>query len=322
MIKRIALIAIAVTSFTAVAQDDFDESKVKAEEIIYEKPTEWSVYASDEPVLTFAIKGDQMWYATASGVFCTSVKKRTVQPFKDLGGIPASDVTSIASDGKIVAIGGKNGVAITSGKSFSSYTAGKGLPDNSVNAIAVAAGKIWAGTDKGLAFFSGGEWKTFTTENGLSHNKVTALMIDGKGRLWAGTMKGISVYDGSSWKIHDMKSGMSWNNVKALAYDGRKKMVWAAVGENDVNSYKEGGEWNTFMDIREGITSIMADSQSRIWVGSINGLLKYNGDEWIDDPKKLNVPASQVYCMYRDHSGNLYYAAENGIVRLSNPYPF
>jgi len=322
MIKRIALVALAASSCTVFAQDDFDESKVKAEEIIYEKPTEWSVYASDEPVVSFAIKGDDMWYATASGVFCTSVKKRTVQPFKDLGGIPASDVTSIASDGKVVVIGGKNGVAVLNGKSFTAYTADKGLPDNGVNAVAVAGGKIWAGTDKGLALLAGGKWKTFTTDNGLSHNKVTALMIDPAGKVWVGTMKGISVYDGSSFKIYDMKSGLSWNQVKALAYDARKKTVWAAVGEKDVNSLKEGGEWNTFMDIQEGITSIMVDTQSRIWIGSTNGLIKYNGDEWIDDPKKLNVPAAQVFWMYRDKGGNLYYAAENGIIRLSNPYPF
>jgi ligand-binding sensor domain-containing protein len=322
MLKHLVLIGIAAVSCAVYAQDDdIDEKDVKAEEIIYEKPTEWSVYPSDEPVIGFAIRGDELWYATASTVNVASIKKRLVQTFSKLGTIPASDVTSIASDGKNVWIGGKNGAAIRSGKSFEAFTKKNGLPDNSVNAVVVAAGKAWIGTDNGLACYSGGSWKTFTTQNGLPHNKVTALMVDNNNRLWVGTMKGIGVYDGSSWKVHDMKKGMSWNQVKALAFDPRKKTVWAAVGEQDVNSFI-GNEWNTFMDIAEDITSIMVDTQSRVWIGSSSGLIKYNGDEWINDPKKLGIPAAQVNWMYRDGSGNLYYACENGIVRLLNPYPF
>lgn len=322
MFKHVVIIGIAAASLAVYAQDDdIDEKDVKAEEIIHEKPTEWSVYPADEPVVAFAIAGDELWYATASSVNMASIKRRTVQTFSKLGTIPASDVTSIASDGKSVWIGGKNGAATRTGKTFKAFTKDDGLPDNAVNAVLVAAGKVWVGTDNGLACYSGGSWKTFTSNNGLPHNKVTALMVDGNNRLWVGTMKGIGVYDGSSWKIYDMKSGLSWNQVKALGFDPRKIIVWAAVGEQDVNAFIK-NEWNTFMDIAEGITSIMVDTQSRVWIGSPTGLIKYNGDEWISDPKKLGIPAAQVYWMYRDGKGNLHYACENGIVRLLNPYPF
>jgi ligand-binding sensor domain-containing protein len=321
MLKYLVLAGIVLSSAAVWAQDDIDEDKVKAQEIVYEQPTEWSVYPSDEPVLTFTIKGDELWYATASSAYMASIKKRTVVTHATLGSMEATDITSMANDGKNVWIGGKNGVAMGSGKTFAVFTAENGLPENNVNAIAAGGGKVWVGTDKGLACYSGGGWKVFTTANGLSHDKVQALAIDDKGKLWAGTVKGISVYDGSAFSIIDMKKGLSWNNVKALAYDPRKFTMWAAVGEKDVNSIRK-GEVNVFMDINEGITSLMVDTQSRVWVGSSNGLIKYNGDEWISDPKKLNIPAAQVQWMERDSAGNLYYACENGIVRLSNPYPF
>jgi ligand-binding sensor domain-containing protein len=51
-------------------------------------------------------------------------------------------------------------------------------------------------------------------------------------------------------------------------------------------------------------------------------LLKFNGEEWITDQKKIGVPAAQVFQMIRDNGGNLWFAMETGVVRLSNPYPF
>jgi ligand-binding sensor domain-containing protein len=325
MVRFLALAGMVSLSLTvAWAQDDDaeEDKKINAKEIVYEQPTEWSVYPADEPVVAFAIRGDELWYATASSVYCASIKKRLVQPYAMLGTMPGTDVTCMTTDGNTVWIGGKNGVAMRGAKDFTIFTAENGLPDNAVTAIAGGGGKIWAGTEKGLGCYSGGSWKKFTTANGLSADKVTAIVVDDNNKVWVGTLKGISVSDGASWTIYDMKKkNLSWNNVKALTYDPRKYTVWAAVGDRDINSFVK-GKWSTFMDIQSDITSLMVDTQSRLWVGSSNGLIKYNGDEWINDPKKLNIPAAQVQCMHRDEAGNLYFACENGIVRLVNPYPF
>ncbi len=324
MIKNIVVAAIGLSALIVAAADeeDAEEKKIKAHEIVYEKPTEWSVYPAGEAVITFTIKGDELWYATAASVFCTSIKKRIVQPYPKLGTMPGSDITCMTTAADAVWIGGKNGVAMGGAKGFTVFTSENGLPDNTVNAVAAGGGKVWVGTDNGLACYGGGTWKTFTTSNGLCHNKINALLIDDENRLWVGTPKGIAVSDGSSWTIYDMKKKqISWNNVKAFAYDPRKYTLWAAVGDKDVNSFVN-GKWNIFMEIQSDITSLMVDTQSRLWVGSINGLMKYNGEEWINDPKKLNIPATQIYWMQRDGAGNLYFACENGIVRLVNPYPY
>lgn len=321
MLKYLVTISFLCCVGSSFAQDDLKEEDIKAQETIYDKPTEWSVYAADEPVVTFTMTGDELWYATASSIFQASLKKRTVQKHPSLGTLPASDATCMTVDGKTVWIGGKNGAAMRTASGFTAFTAESGLPDNNVNALFALNGKVYAGTDKGLAQYSGGSWKTFTTKNGLPHEKVKALTADENGKLWVGTAKGIGVFDGSAWTIYDMKKGLSWNDVKALAWDPRKKAIWAAVGEKDVNTFSK-GEWNTFMDIMEGIRAIMIDSQSRTWIGSATGLMKYNGDEWINDPKQLFIPASQIQWMQRDASGNLFYACENGVVRLSNPYPY
>lgn len=319
MLKKIIL-ASTCLAFFATAQE---EDEVKADSIVYEKPTEWQIFAADAPVTAFTVQGNLLWYATEQTVFSSSLKSKDVRNYSTLGSIPGSGVTCMSTDASgNVWIGGQNGVAVRKGNKFTSYTTENGIPDNSVNALlATSDGKVWIGTNNGAAVFQNGEWKVYNTEKGLAHNKVNALMADKKGSIWFGTEKGISVFDGTTWKVHDMKSGLSWNSVKALAKDPRKGTIWAAVGEKDVNCLSN-GKWNTYMDIMPDIRDIMVDTQSRIWFGSPNGYIKFNGDSWVSDPKKNGVPAAQVRKMNRDKNGNLWFAIETGVLRLSNPYPF
>jgi ligand-binding sensor domain-containing protein len=318
--------AFFVLSVSAAKQADkpaADGDDVKADSVVYDKPTEWRVFASGAPVKAFAIQRDMLWYASQDAVVASNLKKSEVQKFPKLGNIPGSDINCVTADqsGKIW-FGGKNGIAVRNGANFTNYTTENGLPDINVNAIAAASdGSVWVGTDNGAAVFQANQWKVYNSSNGLAGDKISAIVIDKNGAVWLGSNKGISVFNGTSFTIHNMKKGLSWNDVKALAVDPKNGNIWAAVGEKDVNCF-EGGTWKVFMEIQPDISSIMVDSHSRVWFGSATGIIKFNGDEWISDPKQIGVPATQVFQMYRESNGNLWFAMENGAVRLSNPYPF
>jgi len=330
MLKKVCLVTFvcAVSLFAAGKDKGLAKEKnlddVKADSMVYDQPTEWRIFNANGPVIAFAVQRDVLWYATESGVSSIGIKRNDVTNYPKLGSIPSTEVTSMAVDGSgRVWIGGKNGVAYKGekDKEFTVITAGKGIPDNSVNAIAAGSGEVWVGTDNGAACYQNGSWKTFTTANGMTSGKVQCVAVDSRGNAWCGTDKGISMYDGAKWTAYNMKKGMSWNDTKAIAVDNRKNMVWAAVGEKDVNSF-DGKTWSTYMEIQGGLTSIMTDSQSRIWFGSMTGLIKFNGDEWINDPKVLGIPAAQITQMYKDDGGNLWFGMESGVLRFNNPYPF
>jgi ligand-binding sensor domain-containing protein len=298
--------------------------EVKADSMVYDQPTEWRVYSADGAAHAFAIQGDVIWVAGEATVASINMrgKKNDVQRIKMLGTMEAGGIVAIVVD-RVggVWFGGPNGLACKNGTQATVYTADNGLADTKVNALAVGQdGGVWAGTDAGANLYQAGTWKKFTTKEGLVSNKVQTILVDDKGSVWVGTDKGISVLSMGKWTSHTMKNGMSWNDTKALGYDRKKGTIWAAVGEKDVNSY-DGQKWNVYMEIQAGIDAIMVDSQSRIWFGSPTGLVKFNGDDWISDPKQLGIPASQVFQMFCDDGGNLWYANENGVVRLENPYP-
>jgi ligand-binding sensor domain-containing protein len=298
---------------------------VKADSMVYDRPTEWRVFSLDGPAKAFAVNGEQLWMATDAEVGLISMrgKRHETQRMKKLGTMPAEGIVAIAFDRQgNVWFGGPNGVVQKSGAQFNLFTAEKGLSDNNVTAIAAGTdGSVWVGTENGLNVWNSGSWKTYSAKDGLLSAKIQALVVDNKGTVWIGTNKGISAWNGSKWSSQTMKNGMSWNDTKALAYDKKSGLRWAAVGEKDVNSF-DGQKWNVFMEIQPGITSIMADSHSRVWFGSESGLVKFNEEEWISDPAKLGVPGAQIFQMYCDEGGNQWFANENGVVRMANPYPY
>jgi ligand-binding sensor domain-containing protein len=298
----------------------------RADSVVYDQPTEWRLFSIDWPVRAFALQGNLLWCAAEPFVASVNTRggrKAELQKMKSLGDMPADSITAVAVDKQgCVWFGGPNGAAQKNGSRIAVFTAENGLSGNRVTAIAAAKdGSVWLGTDSGAHRFLSGAWKQYSVKEGLVSDKIQALLIDAKDRVWFGTDKGISVYDGSSWTTYTVKNGMSSNDIRALAYDRRKDMVWTAVGAKDVNCF-DGQKWNVYMDIQEGITTIMVDSQSRIWFGCAAGTIKFNGDDWISDPKQLGVPPGAVYQALCDEKGNMWFATETGVIYRANPYPY
>jgi len=299
--------------------------EAKADSMVYDEPTEWRVFSIEGPGMAFTIQGELLWLASDKGVgsLCLSGKKKNeIIRYKKLGTMAPEGITCIAADrmGGIW-FGSPAGVAVKNGADFTNYTTDNGLSDNNVTCMAITPDNgVWVGTENGLNVYRAGSWKKVATSEGLVSNKIQALLVDKNGSLWAGTDKGIGVYSAGRWTTHSMKNKMSWNDTKALGLDASSGMVWAAVGEKDVNTYN-GKEWNVYMDIASGITSIMVDSKGRVWFGGGSGLVKFNGDDWISDTKKLGVPAAQINQLFKDDEGNLWFGMENGVLRLDNPYP-
>jgi ligand-binding sensor domain-containing protein len=325
-IRFLFLIIMTSISVCMAAGKARQSGEARVDSIVYDKPTEWRLFSVDWPVHAMALQGSTLWCATetfVASVNTRNTKKADMQKFKSLGAMAADSIAAIVIDKQgSIWFGGPGGIAVKSGVQFTVYTVDNGLCDNKVNVLLMTAdGAVWAGTDNGACQFVAGAWKKFTVKEGLVSNKIQAMCIDSKGALWFGTDKGISVFDGVKWKSYTMKDGMSWNDTKAIAWDRRKETIWAVVGEKDVNSF-DGEKWNVYMDIQTGITSLMVDSQSRIWFGTGKGLIKFNGDDWISDPQQLGVPAAPTYQLFCDEKGNMWFATETGVVYRANPYPF
>ncbi len=292
-----------------------------ADSISFAVPVEWRMYSSDGPVNAFAVQNDAVWMATDNHVLSVMKRQNRIDTYQQMDGITAVGVTSMATDASgRVWIGGPQGVAVRDG-GFTAYTQENGLPSSSVLSVAAAAsGDVWVGTENGTARFRNGAWTSFTTEDGLAGNRVQAIAVDRSGEVWFGTNRGISKYNGTAWTTYNMNNGLSWNNTKALGIDRTTGFVWAAVGDEDVNSFN-GEEWRIFMQIEPGINSIMVCTRSRVWFGTEKGLLRFNGEQWVDDPESFGFPISRIGDTFLDAEGNFWFGMEEGVMHHDNPYP-
>jgi len=310
----------------AAAAPKSEEDKM-AREVIHEKPNEFKIIASRSPVKAFVVLRDVVWFATDEIVICQSLvaaKGALHQQYQKLDKIASTGVTSMAGDNQgNVWMAGEEGVAVARGKNITSYTASDGIPEGKVLAVAPGSGlDIWIGTENGAARFNGSSWTKYTTSDGLPSNLVQAIVANSRGDVYLGTNKGLSVFNGSSFQNYNAKntgnSGLEWNNIKVLAKEPNSDIVWMTDGPKNLNTF-DGKTWKRYVEIKDGITCIMNDTR-RTWFGSEDGLIRFNGEEWVEKKEQLGVPVEQVYAMQRDSNGNLCFGMEKGVLILSNPY--
>ena len=304
---------------------------VKAKETVYDRPKEFKIFASSSPVKAFAVNRNTLWFATDEIVVNQPLNSKNHTKHPKIGNISSANTKAIIFDvrGRLW-IACESGVAMNtgSGTTFTSYTTDDGLPSN--NALALTStnsGEVWVGTEGGAARFRDGSWTKFTTADGLLSNTVQALVTDNKGLVYLGTTKGLNVWDGSKFQSYNSKNtggnGIEWNNIKVLSVSP-SNVIWMTDGPetDNINNFN-GKTWNRYMEVQKGITSILTIGDSRrtwTYFGSENGILRFNGEDWVDKAETHGIPAEQVYAMSRDSDGNLWFGMEKGVMMYPNPF--
>jgi ligand-binding sensor domain-containing protein/signal transduction histidine kinase len=145
-----------------------------------------------------------------------------------------------------------------------------GLPEQTVQAFAQTPDHyLWIGTTGGLLRFDGARLTVFDVENTpqLKTNSVFSLMVSRDASLWIGTEGGGLVrYASGKFHVFGVQDGLSDGFVRALLED------------------------------REGT----------IWVGTDNGLLRFDGEKFKRVDGVDGRPAIAVHAIAEDHLGRLW----------------
>jgi len=115
-------------------------------------------------------------------------------------------------------------------------------------------------------------FKQYKSENGLSHNTVLTSLQDKKGFMWFGTKDGLNRFDGYTFKTF----------------------------RNDINNPNS---------IGSNFIECLHEFSGQLWVGTNNGLFKYNekAEDFSLLSKSLNKPIVDIE---NDNDGNLWYIAD------------
>ncbi len=205
----------------------------------------------------------------------------------------------------------------------------RGLPISSVKvALQDREGSIWIGLNGGglVRWLGFPRWESYTEAEGLSSEAVWTIQRDRARTLWTASDTGVSRFNETSRRWEDLK-------VKGLPSEPTSTIVPAPDGSLWVA--QPTGAFR--IDLQRGVatvygkgaglenpwvTSIVLDSENRIWAGTSRGLYrsKIGGTVHFERqplPLEHGGP-DMVFAILKDHRGRLWVGTRDGLLLLES----
>jgi ligand-binding sensor domain-containing protein len=194
------------------------------------------------------------------------------------------------------------------------YNTGTGLPGNSVQDVKLGSdGNLWvAFAESGAASLSNDVWTTFKTSNsGIISNYTTTLGPVTNGNMIIGTQNGLSSKTPSD----------TWSSFKdpavTVMYIYTVKVT--SNGSIWVGTWNQGFYLNTgtgfihyYQPAYKNVYIIEEDYQGVVWLGTDNGVFRYDGTTFIQKTTADGLPDNLVTAIYPDSKKRLWIGTYGG----------
>ncbi|HMG15272.1 MAG TPA: two-component regulator propeller domain-containing protein, partial [Saprospiraceae bacterium] len=167
---------------------------------------------------------------------------------------------------------------------------------HTISTLEDKSGNLWfCTTGEGVYRYNGKNFSHFTTKEGLPDNIVWCILEDKSGNIWFGTSKGACYYNGSSIKklAIPVPEGGQFNPLKGIqSFKNSTKNVPAYII----------------------VTSIIQDQFGSIWLGTNNGVYRYDGkniSNFLNNECKVSedkLSDTNVTCHFVDKKGNIWFS--------------
>jgi ligand-binding sensor domain-containing protein/signal transduction histidine kinase len=153
---------------------------------------------------------------------------------------------------------------------------------------------------------------------GISNITSGYLWPDREGGMWVGTNKGLVRLTPQIINVFSKQEGLPEENVYPI-YEDDGGSIWAGIWQNSLVKF-EAGSFRTFLRTADTyyITSLFADRDGRLWVGSINAL------RYLDKGRLVRFTEQAGFSGYvefsvisQDRDGNLWFGTDQGLSRYA-----
>lgn len=246
---------------------------------------------------TLEDRGGDLWFGTIrAGLYRYDGK--TFINIAQKEGLPNDIVLCFHQDRSgNVWIGTGGGISIYSGASYRNLTTADGLPDNDINSIIEdRTGKMWIGSRGPLCTYDGKNFTVLQKEGTLitpvrenayagGFFNVRCVIEDRKGNIWFGGNDGLWRYDGdgltqfakefTGYILEDSK-GNIWTSSDAAFGGGEWRISRYDAQSLDDNTLAP----DVILQKRDMFFGITEDTDGNIWVGSLNGVGRFDGEQF------------------------------------------
>jgi ligand-binding sensor domain-containing protein len=190
-----------------------------------------------------------------------------------------------------------------------------GIPSNQIRDILLdKQNNMWVTfSGNGVGKYTDGTWTYYNTSNSsLLSNSVTALATISNGGMIIGTYYGLSFLSASgAWSSYKdpYVTTMPINAIK-VASNG-----WIWVGTENLGFYVNTGSSGYIQILADGfenVNAIAEDASGNIYLGTDNGLLKWNGTSYFYYSYMDGLPDNDIVALFYDSQKRLWIGTNGG----------
>jgi len=233
---------------------------------------------------------------------------------------PNTQITALSEDvaGNLWIATNNQGVYIRTNATWMHLTEDDSLSSNNITCLFKdSQGLLWIGTqNSGVMTYNGKSFNRYTYfDNGLISNHISCITEDKSGLIWFGSPDaGLCSYDGKGFSFYTENDVLTSNNVASLAFDS-KGGLWVGLNEGlDYVSFnadstvtaKHFDAYDGFLGIKNTNNTILIDPTGHVWLGTVDGLFRYNPDEDIITATKPLIELRNIRLFFETTDWGLY----------------
>ena len=171
-------------------------------------------------------------------------------------------------------------------------------------------------------------WQTATAE-GLPSDSITAIIQTADGFIWVGTGAGLARFDGVKFTRVFFPQSSSAGGVSVTALcEGKDGHLWVGTQKEGLFELA-GGHVSQFTKARglldDNVTSMAADTNGQIWVGTRSGLNVSTGKSFKSLTTRDGLPDEFISGVHVARSGTVWITTRSGMCQFIDgrlkPYP-
>lgn len=167
-------------------------------------------------------------------------------------------------------------------------------------------------TNEMLPFIS----RTWEADSGLPHNSVLSVLQTRDGYLWLGTQLGLARFDGARFTTFDPLKG---EGVRCL-YQTRDGTLWIGGEKKGLVRFKDGEFVLSPVPANAPVKTMLEDSKHVLWIGTTNGLARYENGLCTWFTSSNGLPSSVVLALCEDGEDNLWIGTTDGLIRYKTGF--
>jgi ligand-binding sensor domain-containing protein/uncharacterized membrane-anchored protein YhcB (DUF1043 family) len=176
-------------------------------------------------------------------------------------------------------------------------------------------GNIWFATYLGgLFLFDGKDFTEQSRKLNFKSDSYFTILEDADGIIYFSSFDGVYAYDTKTKRTTNFgkDDGISSELVYSMALNNDKTELWAGTNQGlskiDIAQFKKTGEKivttygkdEGFSGVECNTNGIYNDPDGSIWFGTVNGLIKYSPNEYIENNTLAKINISNIRLFYRD----------------------